>query len=553
MTTTPYNIHELKILIRSNILKNNDTEYEKFELTKDNLYLQDQKKFNKTLNTYPYFTYQFEYPRDKLLSLSTRKRIEFFFNLDQFVLFLATYGHEQVNYEINKLQVSNHNVMVMLEILFPTQFPIHNDIKDSHNHYINGNRGISKQMLSMITHPFESKYSYIKHNGKVYTTRRVIWINDMLNHSIYNKLINLYVTRKKQGKDSKSNLKITNEIDNIIRSIDNKSNSSTTYTSINNNFQEKINNISKNELLNKLNEIFISNIKQGHDDNTDNKNKENKIDKLKEIIETSVLLQQTTSKTYYYIELSIDYFQGEINSENKNKFICNFTNNHLGDLFEKMVQTKEIDKYKQKWNVDLYKAALYQSDVPVVTKRSNDMKLEDSKKDVKDDAQGRIQLFSDIIENGSNTKNYIQHLNKNQGLSIETKQIYEDGYLETIRENKYSDVIKKLYELLNQEEDTNSLFLKDNVNKIKNLQKIKLDKENQEKYKTDPINTLEKTVSGDDDDRMLRIFMYFLMEDIIKYMSTRGFIRENNNQGGRKLKTKKHKKKRSKNATIKKN
>jgi len=545
MTTTPYNIHELKILIRSNILKNNDTEYEKFELTKDNLYLQDQKKFNKTLNTYPYFTYQFEYPRDKLLSLSMRKRIEFFFNLDQFVLFLATYGSKLDKSEDSRLQVSNNNVMVMLELLFPTQFPIHNDIKDSYNHYIKGNRGISNQMLSMITHPFQRKYSYIKHNGNVYTTRTVIWVNDMLNHSIYNKLINLYVTRKKQGQDSKSYINLTNEIDNIIRSIDNKSNSSTSYTSINNDFQNKINKITSNDdpLLNKLNEIFISNIKQY--DNTDN-NKEN--------VETSVLLQQTTSKTYYYIELSIDYFQGEINSENKNKFICNFTSNHLGDLFEKMVQTKEIDKYKQKWNVDLYKAALYQSDVPVVTKRSNDMKLEDSKKDVKDETQGRIQLFSDIIQSGSNTKSYIQHLNKKEGLSIETKQLYEDGYLETIKENKYSDVIQKLYELLNKEEDVNPLFLKDNVNKIKNSQKIKLDtEEKQKKYKDYPINTLEETVSGDDDNRMLRIFMYFLMEDIIKYMLAKGYIRDNVNKGGRKLKTKKHKKKRSKNATIKKN
>lgn len=548
MTTSPYNIHELKILIRSNILKNNDTEYDKFELTKDNLYLQDQKKFNKTLNTYPYFTYQFKYPRDKLLSLSMRKRIEFFFNLDQFVLFLATYGSEHVDYENHKLQVSNHNVNVMLEILFPTQFPIHNDIKDSHNYYISGNRGISNHMLSMITHPFQRKYSYIKHNGNVYTTRTVIWVNDMLNHSIYNKLINLYVTRKKQGDGSKSNLKITNEIDNIIRSIDNKSNSSTTYTSINNEFQNQINNIHNNKLLDELNEKFISNIKQGH---ADNKNKENKTDNLKEIVETSVLLQQTTSKTYYYIELSVDYFQGEINSENKNKFICNFTNNHLGDLFEKMVQAKEIDKYKQKWNVDLYKAALYQSDVPVVTKRSNDMKLEDSKKDVKDDTQGRIQLFSDIIENGSNTKKYIDHLNKKEGLSIEIKQMYEDGYLATIREHKYSDVIKKLYELLNQEEDTNSLFLKDNVNKIKNLQNIRLDKQTQERYKTDPINVLEETVFGDNDDRMLRIFMYFLMEDIIKYMLANGS--GNNKKGGSKLKSRKRKKRRSKNATIKKN
>jgi len=545
MATTPYNIHELKILIRSNILKNNDTEYDKFEFTKDNLYLQDQKQFNKTLNTYPYFTYQFEYPRDKLLSLSMRKRIEFFFNLDQFVLFLATYGSKLDKSEDSRLQVSNNNVMVMLELLFPTQFPIHNDIKDSYNYYINGNRGISNQMLSMITHPFERKYSYIKHNGKVYTTRRVIWVNDMLNHSIYNKLINLYITRKKQGQHSKSYLNLTNEIDNIIRSIDNKSNSSTSYTSINKKFQDKINNITNNnDLLNKLNEIFISNIKQY--DNTDNKSKEN--------VETSVLLQQTTSKTYYYIELSIDYFQGEINSENKNKFICNFTSNHLGDLFEKMVQTKEIDKYKQKWNVDLYKAALYQSDVPVVTKRSNDMKLEDSKKDVKDETQGRIQLFSDIIQNGSNTKSYIQHLNKKEGLSIETKQLYEDGYLETIKENKYSDVIQKLYELLNKEEDVNPLFLKDNVNKIKNSQKIKLDtEEKQKKYKADPINTLEGTVSSDDDNRMLRIFMYFLMEDIIKYMLAKGYIHDNVNKGGRKLKTRKRKKRRSKNATIKKN
>ena len=552
MTTTSYNIQELKIFIRSNILKNNDTEYDNFELTKDNLYLKDQKKFNKILNTYPYFTYEISYPRDKLLSLSMRKRIEIFFNLEQYILFFATYGTEQTKSEENKANVSNHNVHVMLELLFPTQFPIHNDIKDSYNYYINGNRGISNQMLSMITHPFENKYSYIKHNGKVYTTRRVIWINDMLNHSIYKKLINLSATKLTQGK-SRNTVSITNEINNIIRSIVDESNSSTSYTSVNNEFQNIINTLSgKNDkLLENIYDIFIKKYTQDKEYNEmdlENKNSRDE-NKLKTFIETSVLQQQTSSKRYYYIELSIDYFQGEINSENKHKFICNFTSNHLGNLFEKIIQTKELDKYKQKWNVDLDKAPLYQSDVPIVTKRSNTMNLEDSKKDMKDDSQEQLLLFSDIIQNGNNTKKYIEYINKDQGTSIEINQLYEDGYLDTIRENKYSDVVKKLYELLKQEGDTNPIFIRDNINKIKKSQKIKIPDNKKNDYESDPIKTIEEIVDNDP----TRIFMYFFMEDTINYMVIKGLLRDSDKKGGSKVKTRKNKKSHMKNATIKKN
>ena len=552
MTTTSYNIQELKIFIRSNILKNNDTEYDNFELTKDNLYLKDQKKINKILNTYPYFTYEISYTRDKLLSLSMRKRIEIFFNLDQYILFFATYGTEQTKSEENKANVSNHNVHVMLELLFPTQFPIHNDIKDSYNYYINGNRGISNKMLSMITPPFENKYSYIKHNGKVYTTRRVIWINDMLNHSIYKKLINLSATKLTQGK-SRNTVSITNEINNIIRSIVDESNSSTSYTSVNNKFKNIINTLSgkENKLLENIYDIFIKKYTQDKEYNEMDLEKKNSRDEneLKTFIETSVLQQQTSSKRYYYIELSIDYFQGEINSENKHKFICNFTSNHLGNLFEKIIQTKELDKYKQKWNVDLDKAPLYQSDVPIVTKRSNNMKLEDSKKDIKDDSQGQIMLFSDIIQNGNNTKKFVEHINKEQGLSIEINQLYEDAYLDTIRENKYSDVVKKLYELLNQEGDTNPIFIRDNINKIKKSQKIKIPDDKKTDYESDPIKTIVEIV----DDDPTRIFMYFFMEDIINYMSIKGLLRDSDKKGGSKVKTRKNKKSHMKNATIKKN
>lgn len=537
MTTASYNIQELKIFIRSNILKNNDSEYDNFEFTKDNLYLQDQKKFNKPLNTYPYYTNDIGYPRDKLLSLSMRKRIEFFFNLDQYMLFITTYGEK--NKEKNER--TNNNINIMLELLFPTQFPIHNDIKDSHSYYVSGNRGISNQMLSMITNPFENKYSYITHNGKIYTTRRVIWVNDMLNHSIYKKLIDLYATRLTQGQGSSRNkMSLTNDINNIIRSIVKDSNTSISYISLNTQFQNRINTLQKDsDLLKNIYNTFINkNIQEDEDDKQEQPSN----------METSVLLQQTSSKSYYYIELSIDYFQGEINSGNKHKFICNFTSNHLGNLFEKIVQSKEIDKYKQKWNVDLDKSPLYQSDVPIVTKRSN-MKLEDSKRDVKDDSQGQIMLFSDIIQNGNNTKKFVEHINKEQGLSIETNQLYEDAYLDTIRENKYSDVVKKLYELLNQEGDTNPIFIRDNINKIKRSQKIKIPDDKKTDYESEPIKTIVEIV----DDDPTRIFMYFFMEDIINYMSLKGLLRDSDKKGGSRSKTRKNKKSRIKNATIKKN
>lgn len=548
--TTTYNIHELKIRIRSNILKSNGAEYENFEFTKNNLHLKDQKKFNKTLNTYPYFTYQFEYPRDKLLSLSMRKRIEFFFNLEQFVLYLTTFAKKPSSPEDTKikLEVSNHNVRTMLELLFPTQFPIHNDIKDSYTYYIKGDRRIRKQMWSMATHPFENKYSYLKHNGKVYTTRRVIWINDMVNHSLYGKLINAWISKHNiPDVNNKPNEKtvrmLDNTIKNVLRTIIRNSKSSISYISLNDVFQNNIDRIDRDKEKKFLVYIQNSFMKRGItensniEDNTDNTN-----------IQTSILKQITSTQTYYYIELSVDYFQGEINSENKSKFICNFTSNHLGELFEKIVQSKKIDQNKQKWNVEQDKAPLYQSDVPIVTKRNNTIKLEENQKndnrDNRDNKREQLELFNDIIQNGTYTLKYIEELIESQGQSIELEQIYEEVYLDTLREMKLTNVVEKIYKILTEEENINPTFLIQNVKKIKSLQRIKI--QDKEAYKKDPIETISRLADNDP----VRILMYFLMEDIVEYMSARGMLGDVKKGG--ESKTRKNKKQ-AKNATIKKN
>jgi hypothetical protein len=133
--------------------------------------------------------------------------------------------------------------MLMTELLFPTQFPIHNDIKDSHTYYINGDRRIGEYMLSMIKRPFERKYSYIKHNGKIYTTRTATCVNDILNHSIYRKLIDLWNSTKNP---KNSTMKMKNDYANTLRTLITDSNTQPSYLSFNGELQKNIDKIKSN-------------------------------------------------------------------------------------------------------------------------------------------------------------------------------------------------------------------------------------------------------------------------------------------------------------------
>ena len=549
---TSYNIRELKINIRSNIIKDNGDDYHDFEFTRDNIHLPDKgqsTQSQKILNIYPYFTYSFKYPRNTLLNLSMRKRIEFFFNLDKFVELLVADNNKTENTEEPNTmhEITQYNIMLMIESLFPTQFPIYNNIKDSHSYYINGDRGINKHMFSMITNPFNQPFSYTNHNGKIYTTRRAIWVNDILNHSIYKAVFDKWidVTKNKNSTSTKTRLM------NYIKTISN-SKLSMTYRSLNKKCQQIWDHIIENnspsqqfDSIRNITNIYFEPTSTKIDIITDNDSN----DIVKNMnMNTGVLTQQINNATYFYIELAIDYFQGEINHNNKKKYACNFVSNYLGDLFEKIVQTNTIIN-QIKWNIDFDRPSLYQPDNSASIKRNNTIEYNNNNQVDSNDINDKYKtLFNEIIEYGSNTKKYIEYLNtKNR--DIDMSQIYQ-VYLEYVSK-KSTNYMEGIYAFINKRESRNVGFL---ITKVKELHVKNISSDDGFTHNIkfeEKIRILEKYTDNND----IAMLIHFIADDIIQYIKDENiFGGSSGKRNKRNAKTRRKKKKEKLyNYTIKKN
>jgi len=203
-----FDIEEIKIKFSTNI---QNKEYKIVEFTRSMLSHPELSNISLTLNDYPYFTFDVKYPLSKLRYLTYKERIEFFFNRENFSNRLSTYAKGRNILDKSKLiyeegddknskmmddspekeyykQRDRHiqtNIMAMLELLFPTKFPVINDIQTSYN--------IVFDKVSMAFIPLDptlvNHYSYLKLGGETYTFKKLIWINDILNHPVYQRLI----------------------------------------------------------------------------------------------------------------------------------------------------------------------------------------------------------------------------------------------------------------------------------------------------------------------------------------------------------------------------
>ena len=143
------------------------------------------------LSEYPYFTNEIRYPKDKLLLLEYHELITFFFDKEDFQTILkdllptntVTNG---INHDNNE-----YNIMTMIELLFPTVDPYKNNFNTSLNEYVN-------QSIYGNTTFFPNKnYTFIRYNYKIYTTTKITWLNDILNHPLYKILIKKFINFKK--------------------------------------------------------------------------------------------------------------------------------------------------------------------------------------------------------------------------------------------------------------------------------------------------------------------------------------------------------------------
>jgi hypothetical protein len=183
-----------------------------------------------TLEEFPYFTAEVDYPLSYLQTLPYRTAVEFFFNRQNFIKILTENNEGFVSFE-SKRQESMYtniendieetifkqartydkinktvqkNITIMLKCLFPTKYPYKTNIKSSYDikirEYPQINLDIPQYVMNLFrfssnaqddakTHP---EYSYLKLETKLYTVSEVIWINDIYNHPKYKKIMSDY-------------------------------------------------------------------------------------------------------------------------------------------------------------------------------------------------------------------------------------------------------------------------------------------------------------------------------------------------------------------------
>jgi hypothetical protein len=189
-----FDIEQIIIMVNLNI----NNEEEPFKLTSKNIYHPDLLKGAKDkLSEIPYITTRVKYPLAKLYGLARngyKKIVRFFFDKKYFEIKLTQFlKNEKVSQNKDTSEVLKYNIECMLELLFPTYFPVNRNITSSFNEYIL--QKTSSEFSLEGANPFSntSNFSYIKINNKIYTITKTIWLNDLLNHPIYRYFIQEFI------------------------------------------------------------------------------------------------------------------------------------------------------------------------------------------------------------------------------------------------------------------------------------------------------------------------------------------------------------------------
>ena len=198
-------IEKLKIGIKTNIPG-------KSEIFFTNKLLYNPDKSNRAnYSEYPFITDSVKYPKDKLILLNYNEIFDFFFLEEKFSSMLEKYVNK--NTDAEKQENLKFNISVMLNLLFPTSFPVTNNYVDSYDTYIRKN-SVKMTIDNLFS---KKKYSYINIDGKIYTVTRFVWLNDILNHPIYARIFNSFMKYKKWA--DKEKIKNENNMELIKKNI----------------------------------------------------------------------------------------------------------------------------------------------------------------------------------------------------------------------------------------------------------------------------------------------------------------------------------------------
>ena len=314
-----------------------------------------EKSMSVALNNQPYFTYKYKYPINKLRWISNFKdRLNIFFNESNFIRYMSKYGEIIDNFDSEEDMnlLMEENLLTMIEILFPTKYPIVNNIHTSLNYV----QQKSSLMPLNYLYTVNNMFSHLKINGEEKTIKKVYLYNDVLNHPLYYQLIKesmLFQKWAESGNYSDLLTKYDNEIKSKkpIQYINFEKSYLLNYRSpnkiINNSFFQNLIEHDKKKDINNYVDLFHKCIKYFHKryfknieiSESDNINDE-EILMFENILSypsgiCSIDLRSTLPKKEIY--LHIDFHEQRIDDDNVDEYKCYFIGEELGEQLQKMI------------------------------------------------------------------------------------------------------------------------------------------------------------------------------------------------------------------------
>jgi hypothetical protein len=125
------NVKPLKIMIETNVSE------KPFPLTFSNIYnpLVSEIPSNVVMNEYPYFIETIPYPEEILAKKEYSELLRVFFNEDEFINTIVKRSSHASNADYD-IEIVEKNIIIMLNLIFPTSYPSSNNINTSFNKYL---------------------------------------------------------------------------------------------------------------------------------------------------------------------------------------------------------------------------------------------------------------------------------------------------------------------------------------------------------------------------------------------------------------------------------
>lgn len=457
------------------------------------------------LSDYPILVINRKYKVDTIRKMTLFDKISFFFNENVLLSRKDAYDGEFL--DANNDDCIRTNVLVMLETLFPTYFPAPNDIKNSFD-ILNGK--LTPGLLGASSY---GRYSYLQ-DGGIYTFRKLIWMNDIINHPEYRELIKQYVYLYKKVQTNekyknifttsfRSNINKSTEFNNFYKALSNlkEYRKFSTNTELQNliDYDENGKNPPIYEFLKKV-AIKYDMIEDGH---TNNDNDETKNVSYNTGITILKSQNEPTCEIYVLAEL----FGGELNEDKMKKISCKLEGERLGNEFIEVNQGKaEI----RPW--DLKRFASYIDIDKMTTEKADTADLREDIREPKNEPQFIFQQQQGISINDvkawfykeiNQNEEFLNNMNKvlQSTEYFQTQLISIDNIVEYIQKNNselYNSMVKMT------ENKANSKF------KYK-LQELYLAYDSNNKLLTKKIEDMERQsfVTNTSDLQKLKMELYY--------------------------------------------